>query len=188
MAEHKEGGIASLAAGSQSTDSPAPGEVALTNRASSPGNLQRVNCLDADDFRRLVRNLYGLSSEDSGNSGDGPPVCRTFGIVPDGCSSFSPCGSQEARGSWTSSGVHAATAMKRLCQQGHGSADFLGALPRSATLKEQRADVQQILAGLAEPAGNAEAFRQTPSLASPGCCNFATSSFKYFQVASMTGS
>ena len=108
MAEHKEGGIASLAAGSQSTDSPAPGEVALTNRASSPGNLQRVNCLDADDFRRLVRNLYGLSSEDSGNSGDGPPVCRTFGIVPDGCSSFSPCGSQEARGSWTSSSFLAA--------------------------------------------------------------------------------
>ena len=99
--------MASLATG-QSTKSPATVEIAVTNRTRSRGQIQRVNCLDGDEFRRLVRNLHGLSSEDGGDSVDGPPVCRTFGIVPDGCSSFQPCGGQEARGSWTNSGLLAA--------------------------------------------------------------------------------
>ena len=67
--------------------------------------IQRVNCLDAHEFQKIVHRLLGVPSEDSEDS-DCYPVTHAFAIVPE--ARVSAHGKRRMSPTWMDHGAMAA--------------------------------------------------------------------------------
>ena len=90
--------------------------VAAVAGLSMPGQmpLQRVNCLDALEFQRLLDRLFGPPGEHTDDS-DGLPVGRTFAVVPSG--SLSPCAGDREHATWADPSSLAASCSMQLAAE-----------------------------------------------------------------------